>query len=561
MSGFPYKPIRNGSVIVYNPTNFLSTNLITLDQLLTKCYTKSQCDSRYISATGDPALFFLDLYNSATVSNVIDWNKPLRVNNFVFPSSGKGLEMAFNASLNTGLIISYDRSTSQYYDLKFNDRLTIKSNGSFRFGTGDSNSPARLSIGNVSDNAISMHWDSSGNSYSMLGVDNLGSLHIAVFENLSSRVAQFVMNSRGYLRLNHNTTSYSTLISNVRAPLDFGSVANRCMINLNKQFVDSAPFFGFGASDNSLQYHSADVNGHQWYYNSSHTESTLTTTLGTNLMSLKSNGNLITSLNVSATAGVHAYGFNTTDIVGPGAHMHYGAGAASYFGYNYSSNTYLATQVGPSVWIHPQSTLGPNNVACGMNINTATSGNIGYVAPLAVYGTQAFTKTGAFGYLNSGGASNASNFTNRNFTIYSDGGILINSGEVDCFSDRRMKRNIQSIDEETAKRFLTLDPVKFQYNVQDESDPKYYYSYIAQDVVAKNIPHIVGYTSLNGETVLEPETIECEDGSVATIDGETKFTLNLLACVPYLHKIIQMQDARIAANEATISELKARLGM
>ncbi len=555
MSGFPYKPIRNGSVIVYNPTNFLSTNLITLDQLLTKCYTKSQCDSRYISATGDPALFFLDLYNSATVSNVIDWNKPLRVNNFVFPSSGKGLEMAFNASLNTGLIISYDRSTSQYYDLKFNDRLTIKSNGSFRFGTGDSNSPARLSIGNVSDNALSLHWDSSGNSYNMLGVDDKGSLHIAVFENLSSRVAQFVMNSRGYLRLNHNTTTYSTLISNVRAPLDFGYLASSCMINLYKQAIDVAPFYGIGANNSAVEYHSPV--DHKWYYNSSHTESTLTTTLGTNTMALLANGNLQTSKNITASAGLHAYGFDSTGIAGPGAHMHYGAGTASYFGYNYSTNAFLTTQVGPSVWIH---SVG-GTTTCGMNVNTAASGNIGYIAPLAVYGTQSFTKTGAFGYLNSGGASNASNFTNRNFTIYSDGGILINSGEVDCFSDRRMKRNIQTIDEDTAKRFLTLDPVKFQYNVQDESDPKYYYSYIAQDVVAKNIPHIVGYTSLNGETVLEPETIECENGSVATIDGKTKFTLNLLACVPYLHKIIQMQDARIAANEATISELKARLGM
>lgn len=554
MSGFSYKPIKNGSVFVYNPNNFVSTNLITVDQLLTKCYTKSQCDIRFISATGDPALFFLDLYDSATVSNVVDWNKSLRVNQFIFPTSGRGLELAFNSTLNTGLILSYNRDTNTYYDCTINNRFTVRADGKYRFGTTNTNSPATLSIGNVSDNALSLHWDSSGNSYNMLGVDDKGSLHIGVFENLSSRVAQFVMNSRGYMRLNHTTSTYSTLISNVRAPLDFGYLANSCMINLYKQAIDVAPFYGIGANNSAVEYHSPV--DHKWYYNSSHTESTLTTTLGTNTMALLANGNLQTSKNITASAGIHAYGFDSTGIAGPGAHMHYGAGTASYFGYNYSTNAFLTTQIGPSVWIH---SVG-GTTTCGMNVNTAGSGNIGYIAPLAVYGTQAFTKSGAFGFLNSGGASNASNFTNRNFSIYSDNGILVNSGEIDCFSDRRMKRNIQTIDEDTAKRFLTLDPVKFQYNVQDESDPKYYYSFIAQDVVAKNIPHIVGYTSLNGETVLEPETIECEDGSIATIDGETKFTLNLLACVPYLHKIIQMQEAKIVANEAAIQELRSQLG-
>lgn len=262
-------------------------------------------------------------------------------------------------------------------------------------------------------------------------------------------------------------------------------------------------------------------------------------------MILNNSGDLLIGRNSNVSAGVHSYGFDSTGLnaFNYGTHMHYAGGKAQLFGYSYSENSYATLSLnGGSIQCFP---IDSSNLNQRVTINspTSTSG----IAPLAVFGTTNFSRLTSFGYLAQSGSGTASGFSNRPFTIYSEGGIIVTSGEIDVFSDVRTKEDISALKLNEAMRFLELEPISFKY--KNQMDTKLHYSYRAQDFIRKDIQHIVGLTDINSSDLLEPEDITCDDGRVFHLPGDAKLVINLQQCIPLLHLLIKDLYKKIESLE------------
>lgn len=317
-----------------------------------------------------------------------------------------------------------------------------------------------------------------------------------------------------------------------RYALDFGAAANDVIVNLFQGTVGST-LYGIGANNSALELHSA---GAITMYNGT----TGNGALGTRIFTADSSGN------VWPSAGLHTNGFSTSGLssLGNAAHIHYTGGIATFIGYNYNSSTYVPMQIGPLMQV------GTNG---GVNINTT---NQSTNFPLAVFGSSNATRTlGNYGWLASSGAGNVvgANFT-RAFSIYADFGILISSGEIDCFSDVRIKKNINKLNDKIAETFINkIKPITFQYKKGDQNEKL---GYSAQELLKYDLHHLVGVIdNINDEDDLEDMTIECINGDIKYLDKNHKLVVNQLSIIPILHKAIQISNRAIKKNEKKIKKL------
>jgi hypothetical protein len=197
------------------------------------------------------------------------------------------------------------------------------------------------------------------------------------------------------------------------------------------------------------------------------------------------------------------------------------------------------------------------------NLNIFIKSSNGYVGiqqtspvcPLHVSSTANQTTASSFGFLNSGGAGTATGFTNRAFSIRSDGGIYVTTGEIDCTSDEYFKENINKIDDKKALDFITkIKPISFSYK---NANKNLHYGYSAQELVKNHFNVIVG-TTITDEPLEERELIN-DEGEKITIPKDTKLVVNLLASIPLLHRALQLSNERIKKNEEDLEELRALL--
>lgn len=313
-----------------------------------------------------------------------------------------------------------------------------------------------------------------------------------------------------------------------RSRLDFGNTFNNCIITLY-QANSSSGTYQIGCNNSAIQYTSNGSSGHQFYYNSTTTPQAL----GTNIFNIQSNGNTVCLKNTFANAGVHAFGYDTTDLssYGPGAHMHYAASKASFFGYDYSGGGYKD--------------LSLNNDNLFIKASNGYIG-IGTTSPscqLHVSGTGNQTTAATFGWLSGAGSGTATGFTNRPFSIRCSGGILCDSGEIDVLSDIRLKSNIQKLDKTLCLSFIkNIDPISFNYT--GIKNDKKHYGYSAQELMEYGFSSIVGYT--NDENPLLSECIiDCVDKSKIKLDKHTRLVVSLLDIIPILHQTIKLQQDTI----------------
>lgn len=325
------------------------------------------------------------------------------------------------------------------------------------------------------------------------------------------------------LRIGTSTTSASAAYK-----LDFGNTAADCII----KFYDG---YFIGANNSALQFSSAS--DHIFYKNTSNT-------LGVKLATINEAGNIISQ------AGIHANSFSSSGLAafGSSAHMHFGGGIASYFGYNYSSNTWLTTQIGSCCYVCPKD--GTTGTFGGLSINSTS-----YVAPLYVNGSQGITRnpTTSYGFLAKTGAGTASTaFTNRPFSAYFESGLFIESSEINCYSDLRVKKDITNITTERALKFLEMNPINFKYINGDETLKV---GYSAQQLLSACFYDIVGLTVFNGKDILEKEDVECEDGTIIHLQKDEKLVLNIQATIPYLHKALKESFNLIKEQQKQIDKL------
>jgi phage minor structural protein len=130
--------------------------------------------------------------------------------------------------------------------------------------------------------------------------------------------------------------------------------------------------------------------------------------------------------------------------------------------------------------------------------------------------------------------------------IYLNGG----SGNITCVSltqtsSKKYKKKIKTLTEEEARKILELRPVT--YDFKDEDCGKNMRGFIAEEV-DEVIPELVKHTNVY------PDPQYDEDGNI--IEQEDEVSLDYTMMIPYLTKMIQLQQKQIDDLKNEINKLK-----
>lgn len=324
------------------------------------------------------------------------------------------------------------------------------------------------------------------------------------------------------------------------APLDMGQVASNKIISL---FNETTSYYGFSANNTATQY-SAGTNAEHVFYNNC----TNASPINTKRMTISSGGN------VQATS-FSATGFTTAGLDTAALKGHYASGRTEgqIFTYLYPSGGYLYTNIG-----------GNNNICTNkdngfVNINTSSQS---FAAPLSVFGSGSFTRAAQFGFLRSTSPSSdvATGFTGRSFSIYSDNGLIVQNGEINCFCDERKKKEIKPLNLAMVDKFINMiNPIQFKYK---KGQPDIKYGYSAQQLVRYNFSDLVGISDpflSEDDEPLEEQEILTDNGEVFHLPSDVSLSVNLLSIIPILHLYIKKQDKKINNNNKLIHELNSKI--
>jgi hypothetical protein len=144
--------------------------------------------------------------------------------------------------------------------------------------------------------------------------------------------------------------------------------------------------------------------------------------------------------------------------------------------------------------------------------------------------------------------------------VYSPNARMV-ATEFDATSDRRCKENVNNVSDDTVNRFMNLQAKS--YNWKRDESKKFYYGFIAQDVI---------YESKNDETK-ELDDLACivnfHDASdmKGGIDEETGvnnpegkcMNLNYDSCIPLLHRALQIEKQKNEILSEQILTLENRI--
>ncbi len=385
--------------------------------------------------------------------------------------------------------------------------------------------------------------DRNGSNLAFTNGSNSGLIELAASPNILRAVNGYAVNIGA-----SGITIASGSSAAARYPIDLQAVAGDIQLCFFQSGSNAA--YAIGANNSALEFHSGSA--FNWYAGTTGNGS-----LGTNLLNLTNAGTLTSTQNLIATCGVHASTFSTAGLaaLGNSAHMHFAASTGSFFTYNYNTGVYGNTMIG-------------NNslASCSngwVNINTSS---FSQNCPLAVFGSNGFTRVTGFGYLASSGSGTAVGFTNRPFSIYSEWGIIVGSGEIDVFSDLRMKKEVLPLNDDLCYQFIqNIDPIQFKYTHDEDRE---HYGYGAQQLMAYGFTTLVGTTHADEPLPEEkiPTYIPDFDGKLGdmklsgeTIDlpGDVRLCVSMIDMIPILHKCIQKQQKRLDEQQSTIDELKA----
>lgn len=406
-----------------------------------------------------------------------------------------------------------------------------------------------------------------GTSYGELNVRSSGyALNIL---NSSTRYTRMATDSSGQFLIETNTATgalnsmylvdktVSFTGSAPRFKMDIGNTSADFIINLYNT-ASNAPSTGFGYSSSKLNIISADSIG---FYTTKNVAISANTYLdkGTLILNLDSTGDLNIGRNLHLSlGGVHSYSYDTTGLssYGAGAHMHYASSKASFFGYDYSTSTYKNVSIGQDRIFVDESGgfvgIGTTSPACKFH----------------VVGTTAQTNSATYGYLSSSGAGSSTGFVGRLFSIRCSGALLCDSGEINCFSDIRLKENIIDLDTELVTKFIeNIKPIQFNYKI-DDKQPKVAggqrplsdtikYGFSAQQLIEYDFNRLVGFTEDQDENLIEMD-IQCVNGNTINLKKNQRLVVNLLDMIPILTKAIQLQQKQLNDIKSVLSPAMIR---
>lgn len=179
--------------------------------------------------------------------------------------------------------------------------------------------------------------------------------------------------------------------------------------------------------------------------------------------------------------------------------------------------------------------LGTTNISPGFAYDGSTNNaNIGYMS---------LRENGSDYRLSNISILSMSPMSGGNSTIYMNG----NGGNIQCVSltqtsSEKYKKNIEDLTEEEAKKILELRPVN--YDFKDETQGNNMHGFIAEEV-DKVIPSLVQHFE---KPILD------ENGE--QIDTTQEVALDYIMMIPYLTKMVQMQQEQINNLQKEIDKLK-----
>jgi hypothetical protein len=410
---------------------------------------------------------------------------------------------------------------------------------------------SRMNLGGVGALGIQMNNDTTTNNKSaFIGTNSSASFIITAQDLVTPLAAQYNFQTNGNVSLGNRAVALAA----PRCALDFGAASNDMLICLYGASGAASSVYALGANNSALESHTGG--DFTWYNNSLLTGSTLT--LGTKRMTLTGGGDLTIhngSLTLSNVCQTSVDGYGYKHFSGSGVEVNTLATASTIGGIGTYSNHPFQIYTNHQT---SRTTFGTNGY---INVNTA---NTSCSFPLSVFGTSTATRSGTFGWLNGSGTGVSTGFTNRSFTIYSEGGILVDSGEIDSFSDIRLKTEVKLLDDDLCDRFVRfINPISFRYK---HNDSREHYGFSAQELMRFGFDRLVGFTDT--DKLLPPQVIECyepdpEDpsspwtpsGKSIEIPSDVRLTVTQLDMIPILLKCIQTQHKRIDKNTAEIERL------
>jgi hypothetical protein len=171
---------------------------------------------------------------------------------------------------------------------------------------------------------------------------------------------------------------------------------------------------------------------------------------------------------------------------------------------------------------------------------------------LSVGSTVNFTTSAAYGYIYSGGAGTYPGGTQTMaVAIYTTTSGRIISGEIDAFSDVRLKNIMNEISyEDSRKLVLDIVPVNYTWKTGDDRGLKA--GFIAQDVVRSGHSHLVGLVP--NENMQEHIDM---DGFLSPAGHQ--FVLAYEQIIPYHNKVLAQNITEIDMLKQEIEALKQKI--
>lgn len=345
----------------------------------------------------------------------------------------------------------------------------------------------------------------------LLSITNTGSNQALTLQSPTNSSSTYgVLNVTGAGMCYQRSTGSPAL--EATCPLDFGStLAQDMIINLY------GGTYGIGASDSALKLLTGGVNGFQFSRGSGYAESTPL-------------GVITYEGSYQATNGIRACGYDYTgysDFSGPGVELYYSGGRGAIICYNRNTLLYKPLDFNNII-----KTDGLGHMGIGMDAST-------WLLEVS-YNTQSVS---SYGYLNSSGAvgSSAGSTGNVNFSAKFNGRIAV-SGEIDVYSDARLKTDIRSVTQEEAESFFNVEPKWYVYCKETSNERQY--GYLAQDLAKAGLTDVVCCRE-----DLEKELPEHIDSDGFVSPENTIMSVSYPKLVALLHQYVKLLEERVSVLE------------
>ena len=502
--------INSGRVLF--GTGFLSTNrsLATLTINANTLRTDGEASAHGLLISGGNTIANVCLYMGADNTNSVSYIQSSKV--------GSNIPLLLN---NRGGGVGIGLNTVNYtLDVGGDINLT----GSLRFsGTAITASATEINYLDITaagtgQASKALILDSSSN---ITGINNL------TLNGTSSTLS--LSGTSSVITISNTTasTSSSTGALRVAGGAHFG--ANSIFNNTLRVMGQASPIAGegleFGYSSNTANIYSYDRSGSSY-----------------------KNINLNDKMYIKGADGTVGIGTNT-----PSYSLDLGSTAKNmtislwggFFGIGACNSNLQSFSDGGFTWHTVDAAVTGSGAAPGTNLMTLNSSGLLTVGSISVTGTTAFTVTNYAFYTSNISSNGGSGGATNNYSLHTTGRIAC-GGELNVYSDYRLKNSIESLDEKYCKDFIQkTTPVKYNYN-NDESQK--HFGYIAQDVLKAGFDDLVTVCPYSDgiEEIIE------DDGFLNPKD--VIFVMSTTEIIPILSKNIQL-----IYNEKKILEDKIKL--